>query len=391
MRSLGRHLFLPSVFLLLALAAAGAGAAPGVTYPPTTVYAQPAATFVFLPGGTANPSAGVYTTWATLYAAAHAVRNPTVIVDSTSGSPTVPAGSWTLSNWTFTTNTYATLVFADNALCTVAYNLWIEGGLNFQTAATTAPTFTVAASAFANVFVEHDSIVSNTPAATQPFFRQATGGFLTFWVSDTSFLGYYGNGAGTMVDVPSGGNAYVWLDQSSSLLPSTLSGAGLIKVLWAPSLQASSISSTQSATNIVWLSGPATTASFSAAASLTASAAAQNIPPSGTATVLASADNLGVMVGGTGVVSRLYVSFTGSASNIGGQTAAVSCFLGGVAMTGFTVSGLATTAGVHAGNINVAAAPIFYPAGSIFTCRLTTGSLTGALSDITVALGGNGT
>lgn len=382
-------LFLASIVAVIGGPWASAG--PGVTYPPATLYAQPAAALIFQPGGTPNAAVGLYTTWATLYTAASAVTNPVVIVDSSKGAATVPAGSYTIDGWTLTSSSsggFSTLTFADGAAPVIAAaNLMIAGGLTVQTAATSAPTFTIANGAFPSVIMQGGSFLWNTSAATQPLFRIASGGFLNIYAGDGSVIEVPpGGGTGSIVDVASGGTAVVTLVENGTLGANCITGAGTAQITFPP---IPGIVHTQNdAGNVLWESGPATTATFSAAASLTASTAAQNIPPSGTTTVLASADNLGTIVGGQGVIADLYVSFTGSASNSGGQTAAVQCYRNGSAITGLATSGTATTTGVKTAHVALAN-PIVYNGGDVMTCRLTTGSLIGALTDITVAIGSN--
>lgn len=100
--------------------------------------------FVFWPGGIADPATSVYTDWTSLYVAASAVTNPTVIVDDSAGAAEVPSGTWTVDGWTLESgsNDWATLYFADGALMVLHDNLIVDQGLTLETEATSAPTFT---------------------------------------------------------------------------------------------------------------------------------------------------------------------------------------------------------------------------------------------------------
>lgn len=358
-------------------------------YPPSAE-TLPGAAYIFQPGGTANAAAGVYTTWATLYAAAAKVRCPFVGIDSSISAATVPSGSYTFDCWTLSsvsTPNFSTLTFADGALVTLNVNLVVDGGLTIQTAATTAPTFSTPGASFPAIFLRGGSYMWNTSAATQPFVRAPPGGFVEIYGGEGSIIEVPpGGGTGTIVDVGDGGTGLVTLTENGNLGPYSLSGAGKLQVTW-PQI-AASVHASQDAGTILWYGGPPATATFAAASSLTGSTAAQNIPPSGTVTVLSSTDNLGTSIAALGAIGNLNCSFTGSASNTLGQTAAFAVFRNGSAVTGLSTSGTATTALAHAAAASLASSVLTSP-NDYINVRLTTGNLVGALTDVMCVVGNN--
>jgi hypothetical protein len=131
--------------------------------------------------------------------------------------------------------------------------------------------------------------------------------------------------------------------------------------------------------------------SWGANASLV-NAAAQNIPPgSQTAAILADAV-LGIQTGpGGGTLTSLFLQFTGSASNIAGQTVTFTLTkttLGGTTTTMTVSSAIATTSGIHRLTVSAFTVSGVYAAGDVLTLQMTPSALlTAALTDVMAGAG----
>jgi hypothetical protein len=199
---------------------------------------------------------------------------------------------------------------------------------------------------------------------------------------------------GTSGDAIIGGDAKTWSviatnGYVSASLASALPNAGTTVLNQQP------LTSTQVTTALGFTPASATanlrSFSFGANASLV-NAAAQNIPPgSQTATILADTV-LGIQTGpGGGTLSTLYIQFTGSVSNIAGQTVTFTLSkttTGGVTTTMTTSSAIAATSGVHRLTVSSFTVSGAYAAGDVLTLSLTPSALlTAALTDV---MGGAG-
>jgi hypothetical protein len=119
---------------------------------------------------------------------------------------------------------------------------------------------------------------------------------------------------------------------------------------------------------------------FSANASLT-TGVAQNIPPGNAATTSSSDLVIGEIATAPGILSSLAAQFTGSGSNVGGQTATFQVLLNGAPITGAASAALATTAGNKTSQVQFP--PVPYVPGGIITIQITpSAGLTAALTDV---------
>jgi hypothetical protein len=123
---------------------------------------------------------------------------------------------------------------------------------------------------------------------------------------------------------------------------------------------------------------------FSADASVV-TAAAQNVPPSGTVT--STTGTRGIVSGrNTSVISRARVRFVGDAANVGGQTIQLAVLVNGVAIaTAILATPLATTAGVKSGTVDFT--PTTLAEGDVVRVTLTPSALlTAVVTDASVTL-----
>lgn len=341
--------------------------------------------FVYQPGGVA--AEGVYPTWAALYAAASVAPNPVIIFDGTysTGVVTIPTGTWAVDGQTWTQRLapgtspgYVTVSLPEGAHLTLAGTWILDTGITVQSTSTVTPTMTLGAGQFPVIMVRGSAFLQSTGAPG--FVSGPSGVFLYMGVGEGGALNSAG---GPVITLASGGSAVIIVDYYASLDANMLAGAGSFDVAFVTGA-GNAVVATQTATNITWFSTTAQTATFAAGTTLTATGA-QNIPPSGTTT--SATDGLGVLVTTASVAARIYVSFTGSALNVAGQTASITCSGSGSVGALGTVSGIATTAGAHAAHTNIT--PVYYPVGTVFTCSVSNSAgLTGALTDLMVTIGG---
>ena len=346
--------------------------------------------FVFWPGGIADPATSVYTDWTSLYVAASAVTNPTVIVDDSAGAAEVPSGTWTVDGWTLESgsNDWATLYFADGALMVLHNNLIVDQGLTLETEATSAPTFTALPGYYPTIFFRGASYVWNTSATAAPFFYAPSGSFLYIFVGEASVfesLGAYHGGGYPLVQTDLGGFSLLTFGDQTTMGPQVLSGPGRYQITWTQ-VTSAVYSYQPGASAIGWYSGPAITAAFGASASLVGTTAPQGLSP-GSGPTTTTSTGLGVVLMRGGVIGDLAVRFAGDAANVAGQTAEVECARnGGPIGTGLSVSGLPTTAGLHTGWASLPLT-VYYDPEDVVACSLTTGSLSAPLTSIMVTLG----
>jgi hypothetical protein len=346
------------------------------------------ASFTYQPGGAAAP--GVYTSWSSLYAAASRVRCPVVVVDGSAsgGNATVPTGTYDFDCWTIISNNAADLTFSDGAHVSLCYSMAIDFGATMQIGVTSSPTFTSPAGCNPQIILRGTSYLWTTAGATQPLILATGGSYYSIVSAEPAGIGT--SGSGPLMEVDDGGTGDILLGAGAYLGASSLAGVGTYAVTF-PAAADATISGTQPDAGglILWYTGPVTTAAFGASAGLT-TASAQNIPPSATATTLVSADNLGILTTAQGSCNNFYVSYTGSSSNVSGQTVSFQCARNGSNVSGLGVSGLATTAGVHSYDTAAAeaGAQCLSARGDIWICHMTNSApLSAVLTDITVAIG----
>ena len=212
-------------------------------------------------GGVANPSEGIYVTWATAYAAANAIRwlLPTIIVDNSFAEGEITAGSWNLnyillkgaiiigqSNSGF-------LKVDDGALITGQH--YSADAVHLYSVATTAPPCTVFASHM--IFSLTNGASLNTdPSSTQVFCAVVTGS-ASISLSGGAAVNNFAGGAGTAVfSVNEGGSLGVIASEESAISANTLAGGGATTVQVCD--QSVSYSQTQFNAGIVWLIGGGT-------------------------------------------------------------------------------------------------------------------------------------
>jgi len=225
--------------------------------------------FTYQPGGTAG--AGIYTTWAAVYAAAAAVAYlcPTIVVDASRGTPTVTAGTWDISNMTILGNgAFPTLEIADGGHFT-GDGYWFSN-LELNSKATSAAVVTVSTSVL--VTLENGAIIGTDATSTKPFFSSAAGGSLLLTMGIQGELA--GFAAAPVISTAAGGTAQVVAGQFSVISANALSGSGVITV---DLLDASvTLSATQTGlSNEVVLQGPT---NAKPALSLSAAGGAQALP-----------------------------------------------------------------------------------------------------------------
>jgi hypothetical protein len=124
--------------------------------------------------------------------------------------------------------------------------------------------------------------------------------------------------------------------------------------------------------------------SFGAINSTTA-AAAQNIPHGVGAATLTNL-SIGAFAARDFLLATLEYFFIGDAANVAGQTVTIGVYVDGVLIPGASVAGVATTAGVHQGEVPFT--PFFVGKRKTVTVRITPSALlTNALSLVQAAVG----
>ncbi len=116
-------------------------------------------------------------------------------------------------------------------------------------------------------------------------------------------------------------------------------------------------------------------------------AAAQYIPVGGALTKTATGAGL-VVTSDQTIIGQFRLRFTGSGSNVGGQTATFQLSKNGTPITSATSAAIPTTAGVQSANVDFSAAGFSVADGDLIQCTLTpSATLTAVLTDISVSLG----
>ncbi len=180
--------------------------------------------FIFRPGGVA--AGNVYTTWATLHAAVDAFDGEKlVLLDDSAGVPSVSAGTWDISGWTFRgfdPTTTPVLNWPDGtAITSVAgFRLVLD---NVQFLGVHSSGYIVTFTSFATVILREGADVA---AGSNPFFRvQGFGNpLLTFRLEKEGTLGI---GGGNVCETAQQGVARVdFLDGSGDVSVTSFSQSG---------------------------------------------------------------------------------------------------------------------------------------------------------------------
>jgi len=194
-----------------------------------TVTAGAVNDFVFQPGGTAHDN--VYTSWPALMAAVNAANGiRRILIDTTFGTATVPAGTWAVDNVqlygkTTAAGFIASLGFADGAHLTFA-TLYVS--LLILNSSSTSSVATIASGKGAFVLFASAALFS----ASAPFFHVASGAAtFTLGLVEGSEIGDATNSV-LQVDSEIGANLVV-LDQAIVFANAT-SGAGGLTVPVSP-------------------------------------------------------------------------------------------------------------------------------------------------------------
>jgi len=189
-------------------------------------------TFTFQPGGTAAPNR--YTTWGATFAAASRLGYlaPTIAVDGSLGTPTVPAGTYVLPAGltirSLYTNSNFTLNVANGAHFVVTDNVRFDDiVINNQN--TTSPC--VAVTSTISVIVENLAALQSDPVATKALFSfTGTASFSEFLVSTQSAL--IGSSSAPIITsaLTGGATVTVFAIGESSVFANSLFGTGAIGV-----------------------------------------------------------------------------------------------------------------------------------------------------------------
>jgi hypothetical protein len=185
---------------------------------------------VYQPGGVADPSAGIYTDFASALAAAQALpvaTSPTIGVDPTDGTPTI-AASCDLTGIVLSTNWAAlstTLEIADGAAVTGLGVL--DNAIILSTLATSAPSIVVSGTQF--VQLRNDAELTSDGTASQSLIHVPSGATLVVQMCGSA--GISASGPTPVIDVASGGHLTLTVESQAGFVDAgTLTGAGTIHV-----------------------------------------------------------------------------------------------------------------------------------------------------------------
>lgn len=200
-----------------------------VVTPGQTPNASPV--IVYQQGGTANPSRNVYATWASAYAAAQLVASsaPTIVVDATYGTPTIPAGTWVVDRWTFQgagygSPAYGALQIAQGAVLTVPSGFVVNNLTITSNATSTSPITNQSP----YIYLTNGASLTMGAGATVPFISCASGTGAVLVLSNTSFT--TGVAGAAVLSAASGSFAAGIASAGSAFNSFSFAGSGTVTV-----------------------------------------------------------------------------------------------------------------------------------------------------------------